>query len=727
MNFIEFIRLVRRHLLLLIIVPIFMAVATYFFVRNSDHEFTSSTMLYTGLSTGISIENTGEVKKDQFVVNNSFENILNTIRSRETMREVSFRLLAKALVLTKADGKTINPKTFDELQKWVSADVRKAVVVPHNAAATYDRLTMAYKNGSPREIQWLFNEEKTPFSLKKLNEIKAIRKGNSDMIEISYTLNDKGLCENTIQYTLEVFMKKYKGLKVSETGNVVEYFQEQLANAKSDLNLAEDRMKSFRENGQILNYYEQTKALANKKEDITDEQSRLVGELDAADNALKKLEQKLAINREAFFRNTELLRQKDKIAELTATIAQNSLDPTSVDMQTLDYQVKNYERQLTTGVRNLYERTHSTENVQIKSLLESWLENMILVEKNKARVQVLDKRMGEIRKEYARFAPLGSGLSRLEREIDVHERAYIQILHDLNMALLRKQSIELSSNLDIMDSPMTTELPSKKIILIVLAGLIGFMGVLATIILLEVTDQTIKTMDRATLLTGLNAAGAMPVLVQNSAFQQRMSETLIGQIVTNFKLKISSLAHQKTTPLILIASTQPNEGKSFLSEKITEHLEKAGARVLLIQPTDDMRTSYHEGHLRYPANKALSEIKGIHELISSWIDPNEYDYCLLELPALLSGNIPTYLLRNAHLSLLAVSANRSWKKADKKAVNVLETYNIPVEMIVNGVSWESLENQVAEKEISDPKFKQVFKRLIRFEFNRKELIKPQWA
>lgn len=727
MNFIEFIRLIRKHFLLLVLVPVCMAIATYFFVRNADREFTSSTMIYTGLSTGISIENTGEVKKDQFVVNNSFENILNTIRSRETMKEVSFRMLAQALVLKEADGKHINPKTFKQLNEWIPADVRKQIVVPNNVAATYQRLDNAYKSGQPREIQYLFNEGKSPFSLKKLSEIKAVRKGSSDMIEIAYTLNDKGLCENTLQNTLEVFMKKYKGLKVSETGNVVEYFQEQLANAKSDLNLAEDRMKSFRENGQILNYYEQTKALAGKKEDVTDEQSRLVGELDAADNALRKLEQKLAINRESFFRNTELLNQKEKIAQLTTTIAQNSLDPTNVDIQTLDYQVKNYERQLVTGVRNLYERTHSTENVQVKSLLDSWLENMILVEKNKARVKVLDNRMGEIRKDYARFAPLGSGLSRLEREIDVHERAYIQILHDLNMALLRKQSIELSSNLNIMDEPMTTELPSKKIVLILLAGIIGFIGVLAVILLLELTDQTIKTMDRAIEMTGLDASGAMPVLDKNSTYQQRISETLIGQIVTNFKLKISSLTHTHTTPLILVASTQPNEGKSFLSEKITAHLEKSGARVLLIQPSDETRTSYSEGHLRYPANKALSEIKGIHELISSWIDPNDYDYCLLELPSLLSGNIPTYLLKNAHLSLLTVSASRSWKKADKKAVQVLQTYQIPVEMIVNGVSWESLENQVAEKEIEEPSFKRAFKRLFRLEFSRKELVKPQFA
>ena len=135
-----------------------------------------------------------------------------------------------------------------------------------------------------------------------------------------------------------------------------------------DAMVQEDRLKSFREDGQILNYYEQTKALAGKKEDITDEQSRLNGELDAADNSLRKLEQKLAINRESFFKNNDLLTQKEAISNLTSEIAKNSLNPNYSGQDNLTEKVKQQEKTLTESVRNLYARTHSTENVQIKKI-----------------------------------------------------------------------------------------------------------------------------------------------------------------------------------------------------------------------------------------------------------------------------------------------------------------------------------------------------------------------
>jgi succinoglycan biosynthesis transport protein ExoP len=722
MNLIEFLRLIKKNIILLIIIPLVMASSTYFFTKNAEREFTSSAMIYTGLSTGFNIESTGESRKDQFVVNNSFENILNTIKSRETMREVSFKLLSEILILKKPDGKHVNPKTFEKLKQWIPDEIRKSIVVTNNAAATYNNLQRAYEQEKPKKIRELFNDGNSPFSLKNLSDIKAVRKGSSDMIELSYTLTDKGLCENTLKLFLEVFIIKYKGLKVSETGNVVEYFQDQLATAKKDLNMAEDRMKTFSENGQIINYYEQTKALAGKKEDVNDEQNRLVGELDAADNALRKLEEKLAINRESFFKNTELLNQKEKIASLSSEIAKNSLNPSYSIQEDLSIKVKQHERLLSEGVKKLYERTHSTENVQIKNLLDSWLENMILVEKNRARVKVLDKRMYEIKKDYSRFAPLGSSLSRLEREIDVHERAYIQILHDLNTALLRKQNIELSSKLNVIDKPLTIELPSKKMMLVILSALIGFIGILAGLVVLEITDQTIKTVERGIEMIGLDAVGALPVLAKNNVFHQQITQTLVGQIVTNIKMKINPNESSSSTPLILISSTQPLEGKSFIGDQITSHLEKSGALVLLIQPGITETIIFEDGKITYPETKFLSELKDISELIVSEIDPSDYDYCLLELPSLLSGNVPTQILKNANISILTVAATRSWKKADRNAVQILQNYNLPVEILVNGVAWESLENQVSEKEMSNPKWKIALKRLFRLEFNKKELF-----
>ena len=711
MNLIEFIRLIRAHFLLLFTVPILMAGLTYWLVKDGDREYTTTSMIYTGLSTGVNIENMGESRRDQFVVNNSFENIINTIKSKETMREVGFRVLARVLLLKEADGDNINPKNFEKLKEWITPELRKQLVVPGNEEATFQRLTQAYKLGKPKEIQTLFNEDKTPFSLKVLSEIKAVRKGSSDMIELSYTLNDKGLCEQTLIRFLAVFMYKYKNLKVSETGNVVEFFENQLNAAKNDLQRVESTMKNFREQGQILNYYEQSKALAGKKEDITDEQSRLVGEMEAAENALKKLEEKLSFHREAFFQNKDLLDNQEAVAQLRATQPLGTQTTENPSYKKLMEE----ELKLKAGIENLYQRTHSTEGLELKPVLESWLENMILLEKNKSKSTVLAARMREIRSDYARFAPIGSDLSRLEREIGVYERAYIQILQDLNQAILKKQSIELSSKLNIVDQPVTVIQPSKKVVLVILSGIVGFVLVLALLIVMEVSDRTIKTSERAEVMTSLSVIGTFPVFTRQSLSETLLMHTLVGQMLAKLKVRINPVS----TPILLLVSTQPQEGKTLWGERIQSYLAFAGAKVVFIRP-EDSRLPKEPNTYLYPADMLISEVKNLSELANRTIDLAEYDYCLLELPALLSGNVPAALLRQAQVALLTVTANRSWKKADKKAIQMLHDLKMPVELLVNGVQNSSLENLLAEKEIDDLPWKRRLKRIFRLEFSRKE-------
>ena len=274
------------------------------------------------------------------------------------------------------------------------------------------------------------------------------------MIKISYKSKDPGVCVNTLIFLLEVFIKKYRGLKTSETDNVVGFFEKKLQEALAKLDNSEKRMKVFREDAKILNYYEQTKALANKKEDMTDEQSRAIGDLEASRAIVNELEYRLGIDKEFLKKNGEILKRRNELAELSSKIALKEISGERDD-ELVDLKTKS--RILQTSLRNdiieIYNHSHSTEGLPIQRLLDEWLNNIISIETNKAKEKAVTGRLEEIADKYEEFAPLGSGLKRLEREIDVHEREYIQMIHDLNMALLRKQNIELSASVSIVDNP----------------------------------------------------------------------------------------------------------------------------------------------------------------------------------------------------------------------------------------------------------------------------------
>jgi capsular polysaccharide biosynthesis protein len=56
MTIIDFVRLISKHLILLIIVPLLLASMVILLTMNPTLEYSSQTTLYTGLASGSSIE-----------------------------------------------------------------------------------------------------------------------------------------------------------------------------------------------------------------------------------------------------------------------------------------------------------------------------------------------------------------------------------------------------------------------------------------------------------------------------------------------------------------------------------------------------------------------------------------------------------------------------------------------------------------------------------------------
>jgi len=113
MTLIDFIRLIVRHLVLLLVVPLLLGSLVIVLTMNPAYEYSSQTILYTGLATGSSIEM--DKKFSTQATNSAFDNLINIIKSRETKEEVAVRLLALHLMLPEADPKYIDEKWFRQL------------------------------------------------------------------------------------------------------------------------------------------------------------------------------------------------------------------------------------------------------------------------------------------------------------------------------------------------------------------------------------------------------------------------------------------------------------------------------------------------------------------------------------------------------------------------------------------------------------------------------------
>jgi len=117
-------------------------------------------------------------------------------------------------------------------------------------------------------IYKLINSDNGYYSINALNKIKSSRISSSDLIKISYEANDPYICKRTIELLEEIFMLKNREIKEGQTVSALGYFESETKKAFAKLDSAERLFMEFNKNNDIINYYEQTKAVAGEREGL---------------------------------------------------------------------------------------------------------------------------------------------------------------------------------------------------------------------------------------------------------------------------------------------------------------------------------------------------------------------------------------------------------------------------------------------------------------------------
>ena len=513
MSLFEFGRLIYRNITYLVIIPILLAGLVFVFTINQQKQYASSALIYTGIASGFNIESGASDKVDYHAVNNAFDNLISIVQSHQTIEEVLLRLLANHIHALQ-NGESIPVSYQEYLISHLNDNQQKRYYNQNGADSTYTKLDSALNNNDSVLIN-IIRAENGLYSGKSLKSLEVKRHKSSDMLKLYYTAEDPTICKLVVELVIDVFSSRYKAIKVAETGDVVAYFQAQLNLAQAKLNNAEDKLTSFRTGTRVINYGEQTKAIAIKKQNALEEYSNKKMNLLATQVALNEIEEKLKIRENLLSKNSDLLDKRNRLAELVQQLARskssNSIDSSQRDIKS---EIEMLKKGIQEDMEIVFSYSNSKEGLPNQQLLNNWLENVITLNREKANVDYYKNRLDELDALYDNFAPLGSTLARLEREISVAEREYLEILNGLNMSKLRQQNIQLSSQLETVDWPQlpTQALASKRKLLIAVGFMFGLISVLTFLVARELLDNTCSTPSKAEKATKLELIGAFPII-----------------------------------------------------------------------------------------------------------------------------------------------------------------------------------------------------------------------
>lgn len=692
MTFIYFIRLLFKHLLWLLLIPAVLAGSIFYFTRGEKKVYSSESVIYTGIASGYNLS--GNNKPDFYTTGNAFDNLLSLINSRETKQEVSINLLASHLLIRKHEPALLSWSAYDELEKMVPVSVRKIVVKP-TLEATVLALQQYIVGSESNLIDSIINSDNPYYSLKAMGNIKPDRINTSDLIKISYYTNDAVICRQTLQLLLASFMKKQRMLKEGQSESVLAYFESETRNAYARLNDAEQSFMKFNKSNDIINYYEQTKAVAGEREQLFALDHNLEMDKMASSKSLEKVNESMKGRLYQNEYGSAILKEREQLAAVYSKIAVGEIigNKEAAHLQQLD-SLRNVsalmEKKLQGSVNNLYEQSNTPNGIPTRDVLGEWLKSTLQYEQSKARLTVMGKRKIEFEEEYRKYAPLGAILKQIERQIHVSEAEYLELLHGLNMAKLTQQNNELTAKMNIVDPPYLPlkPNPSKRKFFVIIGCMVGFVIVLAFILAIALINKTLQQPDKATKIVGIPLLGIYPLMNAGPAFMAMADLRLVQQVLS----RINSSAKPVTIGLV---SVQNKEGKSTLMDMLHKQFTTLGYIV-----------EKQAWNKYLPSSGAESNI------------------ILIEYPPLNTMVIKPGMIPILNHTLLVCRANRVWGKIDKGLLEIFTktTGNQP-ELLLNGVDPDFAEAYIGEAPRKSFFLQTFIMRLAKLDFGNRKTIR----
>lgn len=665
--FVRFLYKIRWYL---VILPLIAMVVAWFMTRNMERVYDVNTTIYTGMITGYNIEGgTGTAGGN---AQTNIVNLMLIIQTDNTIHEVGLRLFARCMMYgnPNKDNNYISAEHFRQLNANVPAEV-KALINSYSEEETYRNLK-AYERPTPDNYLFGIANYHPYFGTSSItSRLKVLQLERSDLIDISYSANDPGICYNTLDILNEVFARQYRDLRYGETLNVIKFFEKEVKRLYRNLTSAENDLIQYNVQNRIINYDEQTKQLTVLEAQQQVKNNELRMNIATTEALIAYLKRQLGNRAQIIESNQEFSTLVRDITRLQSRIANLKLMSSENGGNNNEAQIElaKAERQLDATTKKVKELTLTLEaanyntdtGVKSAELINKWLEQVLLLEQTKAELGAQDIMQQELDRQFFFYSPIGATLDRKDRHIGFIESNYIEMLRALNAARLRQRNLQMSTAvLRVLNPPIypVNAQPTNRMMILLGAFVLTFVMTALYFFIIEMLDRTLRDRLRSEKITQIPVMGCFPK--ESTLRYRRFNKTINDMALRQLSKSLLPYFQEGQQNVLNLLSTDAANGKSYLAQELENYWLSLGLQV--------RRFTYDEDFLAEDSRYLLA--KDIKDICPD-IMPNEI--AIIEYPNLDDNTISSSLLNMGTINLMVTRANRTWKDVDQKALKEIES------------------------------------------------------
>lgn len=438
-------------------------------------------------------------------------------------------------------------------------------------------------------------------------KVKSVR--GTDVMELSYRSTDPQEAANVINFLMKSYLEGNILNNRAEATAAKEFLSKQVPQLERRVVVAEADLRRFKDENRVVELTEEAKVGVEAIKDLSAELTRAQAALAEKNTRVQTLQNQLELNRQQAVELSNLNQSQgvqQVLAEYQKTqdelaVAKTRLTNDHPTVINLTEKVNALRNQLEQRVGKVLGAGVAVpeRDLQIGQLKQSLTADLVRAEADRLaaeqQVQVISRALTDYQNRLAALPKLQQRQRALERKLQVAQSTYQQVLKQLQEVEVAEQ--QKVGNARIVSPALVPDKPvSPKIMLNLALG--GFLGVLlgaGTALLLEALDKTLRDIDEAKRLLGLPVLGIIPQLADKKGKKVGEEELPVlnnpyspasvafEMLQTNLSFAVSD----NELRVMLVTSSVPGEGKSFVSANLAVAMSQLGKRVLLIDA--DMR------------------------------------------------------------------------------------------------------------------------------------------
>jgi len=473
-----------------------------------------------------------------------------------------------------------------------------------------------------------------PLDLSKQLEIRGIP--GTDVLRVAHRSNDPELSAVIVNQLMATYLQENVQSNRAETSAAREFVASQLPRTEATVQQADQALREFREQNGIIELEDETRAavaiISSLEQQIADAKAQVssstarVQELQASVGldsqravALASLNQSAGVQ--------DVLNQYQE--------AQRQLAIEQTRYRSGHPSIDNIQRRLASLESLLQERvtevagpgqSASLGSLQLGTLRQELIGELVRAEAERLgaveRLNVLSDTQAGYRSRAANLPGLEQRHRELERQVQAAQTTYEALL-------TRLQEIKLAENQNIGTARIIAQAlaPEQRVgtsskLIVAAGGMAGLLLAIALAFLLDLLDQSVKTVKEAKEMLGYTVLAVVPSLsaLEKHIVQHVCGDVMVPGVITRelarspiseayrmLQANLRFLSFDKPLKSIVVTSSIHKEGKSEVSANLAAVIAQGGRRVLLIDADMRLPIQHHIWN--------INNLKGLTHLI----------------------------------------------------------------------------------------------------------------